>query len=292
MRVAVIGTGTMGAGIAASILRAGHDVSVWNRTAERTTDLVNSGARGSTDPADCVRDADVVVTMLYDEAATADAADAFLPAVRDGAVWMQSATVGPAGAVRLADLAARHGVATLDAPVLGTKAPAEQGKLTALISGPDSLLQTVRPVVEAIAVKTVSAGTEPGAASALKLACNAMVATLTAATAQSVAIARHLGVDPALFLEALDGGPIGAPYTQLKGTAMIEREFAPSFGVDGVVKDLDLMIDATDATDADGRNTGAGRLLGAVRSAFADASERGHGSDDMASVIDAFTPPA
>ncbi|MFW0872280.1 NAD(P)-dependent oxidoreductase [Rhodococcoides corynebacterioides] len=284
MRVAVIGIGTMGAGMAASILRAGHDLSVWNRTAERTTDLVNSGARASTDPADCVHDADVVITMLYDEAATADSAAEFLPAMRDGAVWMQSATVGPAGARRLADVAARHDVAMLDAPVLGTKAPAEQGTLTALVSGPDSLHETVRPVLEAIAVKTVSAGAEPGAASALKLACNAMVATLTAATAQSVAIARHLGVDPTLFLQALDGGPIGAPYTQLKGTAMIEREFTPSFGVDGVVKDLDLMIDATD--------TSAGRLLGAVRAAFADASDRGHGSDDMASVIDAFAPPA
>ncbi|MGN7132279.1 NAD(P)-dependent oxidoreductase [Rhodococcoides corynebacterioides] len=282
--MAVIGIGTMGAGMAASILRAGHDLSVWNRTAERTTDLVNSGARASTDPADCARDADVVITMLYDEAATADSAAEFLPAMRDGAVWMQSATVGPAGARRLADLAARHDVAMLDAPVLGTKAPAEQGTLTALVSGPDSLHETVRPVLEAIAMKTVSAGAEPGAASALKLACNAMVATLTAATAQSVAIARHLGVDPTLFLQALDGGPIGAPYTQLKGTAMIEREFTPSFGVDGVVKDLDLMIDATD--------TSAGRLLGAVRAAFADASDRGHGSDDMASVIDAFAPPA
>ncbi len=224
MRVAVIGTGTMGAGMAASILRAGHDLSVWNRTAERTTDLVNSGARGAADPADCVRDADVVITMLYDETATADAAAAFFPAMPDGAVWMQCATVGPAGARRLADLAAQHDVATLDAPVPGTKAPAEQGTLTALVSGPESVL------------------------------------------------------------EALDGGPIGAPYTQLEGTAMIEREFTPSFGVDGVVEDLDLMIDATD--------TSAGRLLGAVRSAFADARERGHGSDDMASVIDAFAPPA
>lgn len=286
MRVAVIGTGTMGAGMAASILRAGHDLSVWNRTADRTAALVESGARAATDPADCVRDADVVVTMLYDEAATTEAATTFLPAVRDGAVWMQSATVGPAGAGRLAQLAAQHDVATLDAPVLGTKAPAEQGTLTALISGPDSLHETVRPVLEAIAVKTVVAGTEPGAASALKLACNAMVATLTAATAQSVAIARHLGVDPSLFLQALDGGPIGAPYTQLKGTAMIDREFTPSFGVDGVVKDLDLMIDAT----ADTADT-AGRLLTAVRSAFADASTRGHGADDMASVIDAFAPP-
>lgn len=280
MRVAVLGTGTMGAGMAGSLLRGDHEVTVWNRNADRAAPLKDQGATVADDPAACVADADVIVTMLYDESATADTATTFLSAVKDGAVWVQSATVGPAGARRLADLAQHHGVAFLDCPMLGTKEPAESGKLTALASGPAGGLETVRPVLESMTVKIVNAGTEPGRASALKLACNAMVSTLTAATAQSLAMASELGLEPSLVLEALDGGPINAPYTQMKGRSMIERDFTPSFGIDGVVKDVDLMIDAVDPRTS--------RLLQAVRSAYVDASVAGHGADDLAAVVTAF----
>lgn len=173
-------------------------------------------------------------------------------------------------------------VATLDCPVLGTKAPAEKGALTALVSGDAELVDRVRPALASMTVKTVVAGSVPGEGSALKLACNAMVASLTAATAQSITMATALGVDPTLVLTALDGGPIGAPYTQIKGTAMIDGDFTPSFGVDGVIKDLDLMIDAVPERTA--------RMLTAVRSAFADAADAGHGSDDLSAVVTAFRP--
>ncbi|MGB6180959.1 MAG: NAD(P)-dependent oxidoreductase [Rhodococcus sp. (in: high G+C Gram-positive bacteria)] len=280
MRVAVLGTGTMGAGMAKSLIREGHDVSVWNRSNDKAAPLADDGARVDTDPAACVDGADAVLTMLFDEAATTETAELFLPTMKDGAVWLQCATVGPAGAKRLADVASEHGVSTLDCPVLGTKAPAESGKLTPLVSGPSDVVDAMEPVLNAIGAKTVRAGSKPGDGSALKLACNAMVATLTAAVGQSLAMASEQGLDPKMVLETLDGGPINAPYTQLKGSAMLSGEFDRQFAVDGVIKDVDLMIDAVPERTA--------RMLTAVREAFVDTSAAGYGSDDLAAVITAF----
>ena len=138
------------------------------------------------------------------------------------------------------------------------------------------------PVLEAIGSRTLVAGDAVGAASALKLACNAWVALLTAGTAQSLALAETLGVDPRLFLEAIDGGPVFAPYAKVKGGAMLESDWTPSFEVDGVVKDVGLMLDAA---------RGAAfptPLLDAVHGLFAEASAAGHGADDMAAVRTAF----
>ncbi len=282
MNVAVIGIGTMGAGIARSLLRAGIEVTVWNRHTEKARPLEEDGATVAETSADAVQDADVVITILFDEDAVSAIADEFLPAMKSGAVWMQAATVGPAGMRRLAALAAPAGVIVVDTPMVGTKKPAEEGKLVVLASGDSDILDRLDPVFDAIGGKTVIVGDEVGKASALKLACNAWVASLTAATAQSIAICQSLGVDPALFLAAIDGGPTNAPYAQLKGGMMLEFDFTPSFGVDGLVKDLGLMIESVQPV---GMPT---RLLGALHELFVATAESGHESDDIAAVINAF----
>ncbi|MEP6816910.1 MAG: NAD-binding protein [Marmoricola sp.] len=135
---------------------------------------------------------------------------------------------------------------------------------------------------EAIGSRTVVAGEEIGQASALKLACNAWIGLLTAGIAQSLALAEALGVDPALFLEAIKGGAVDAPYAQLKGAAMLAGDYATSFAVDGVRKDTGLMVEAARgaAFPVD--------LLSAVLTRFDQAAELGHGADDMAAVRSAF----
>lgn len=125
----------MGAGMARSLLREGIAVTVWNRTAQRSESLSGDGAVVALDPVEAVADADVVVAMLFDTAATLEVMALVLPAMKDNAVFLQCATVGVDGAARTASLAAEQGVAFLDSPVLGTKAPAEQGKLVILASG-------------------------------------------------------------------------------------------------------------------------------------------------------------
>lgn len=282
MRVAVLGTGMMGTGMAHSLLRNGLDVTVWNRHPDKARLLADDGATVAESVADAVRDADVVLTMLFDEAATSEAASTFLDAMKSDAVWMQSATVGPQGARRLAALAAQHGVSFLDAPVLGTRQPAESGTLVVLVAGQPQFLDDVNLVLDAIGSKTVMAGATVGDASALKLACNAWIAMITAGTAQSLVMCEALGVDPKLFLEALDGGPSNAPYIQLKGKLMLAGDRSPSFALGGLLKDLNLMLDAVAPTE-----TSKG-VLTAVRDVFHEASASGHDGEDVSAVVTAF----
>ncbi len=280
MRVALLGTGTMGAGMARSAQRAGHEVTAWNRTRSKAEPLADDGIGVADSVAAAVDGADVVMTMLFDADAVLDVTRELTGALGPDAVWLQSATVGPEGIARIAQAAGSQQL--LDAPMLGTKQPAEQGKLVPLVSGPSALIERAQPVLDAVGAKTIVAGDDLGRASALKLACNAWILSITAATAQSVAIAKGLGVDPALFLQAIEGGASDSPYAQLKGGAMIKGDFTPSFGLDGGRKDLGLIDDAARAGDVDPT------LIEAVRALFDGASEAGHGDDDLAAVFTAF----
>jgi 3-hydroxyisobutyrate dehydrogenase len=282
MRVTVLGTGAMGAGMARSLLREGIDVVVWNRTAERSRPLSSDGADVAVDPIAAVADADVVVAMLFDAAATLDVMATVLPAMKKGAVFVQCATVGVEGALQTASVAAERGVAFLDCPVLGTKAPAEQGKLVMLASGDPALRERVQPAFDAMGDKTIWVGAELGLGSKLKLVCNAWIGALAAAVGQSFALAKGLGLDQQLMLDAFDGAAAGSPYLQAKGKAIIESSYAPQFSVDGVRKDTGLIRDAVVAT---GLSTA---LVDGVLAAFDAASEAGHGDDDMAAAYFGF----
>jgi 3-hydroxyisobutyrate dehydrogenase len=166
--------------------------------------------------------------------------------------------------------------------VLGTKEPAEQGSLVMLASGDRTLLAGLQPVLDAISVRRVWAGDLPGQAMALKLACNAWIASITAATAQSLAVASGLAVDPQLFLEAIAGGPSDCAYAHLKGAQMMAGDFAPSFGLDGLGKDVGLIADAAGRAGLDTT------LLDALGEVYRKASDLGHGKDDISAVIRTF----
>ncbi len=280
MRVALLGTGTMGAGMARSLKRAGHEVAVWNRTISKAEPLADDAIVVATSVTDAVAGAHAVLSVLFDVDSVLQIRDELLAALGSDAVWLQTSTVGPAGVARIAD--GIGDAAFLDAPVLGTRQPAADGKLVVLVSGDPALVERVQPVLDAISTRTVFVGEQIGSASALKLACNAWIASITAALGQSIALSSALGVDPALFLKAIDGGPVNSPYAQVKGAAMLAGNYETSFAVDGVVKDVDLMRAA--AADIDFPSP----LLDAVRTLFARASDEGHGGDDMAAVRTAF----
>ncbi len=282
--VAVLGIGTMGAGMAANLLAAGHRVRVWNRSPGRTDALASAGAVAAGSPAEAVAGAEVVMTMLFDLEATREVVTAVGGAFAPGTVWVQTATVGPDGTAELAGLAADLDVAFLDAAVLGTKKPAEDGALVLLTAGDPALQERVGAVLDAVSSKVIWAGDVPGAGSALKLACNAWVLTVTAATAQSLALTGAQGLDPALFLQAIAGGATDSQYAQLKGPAMLEGRLDPAFGLDGGLKDLGLIVAAA-------RRSGVpDGILEAVRAAYATASRAGHGDDDIAAVYTALRP--
>jgi 3-hydroxyisobutyrate dehydrogenase len=238
--VAVLGTGAMGAGMVRSLRRAGLPVRMWNRAAEKAQALTDTGAEAFGSPAEAVAGADVVLTMVFDADAAIDVIRQAAPPA--GTTWLQCSTVGVEGAERTAATAAELELVLVDCPVLGTKEPAEQGTLVLLASGPEQTREELAPVFEALGSRTLWLG-EAGAGSRLKLACNAWLFMVTAGAAQSIALARGLGVDPQHFLSAIEGGPLDTPYAHLKGKLMIAGEFPVSFGLTGAAKDARLIRD-------------------------------------------------
>ena len=272
--VALLGTGTMGAGMARCIAGAGMPLRVWNRTPERAAPLRDVADVADSVP-EAVRGADVVVTMLYDADSVVATMEEARGALGEDAVWLQQSTVGVPGEQRCRDLAGGLGTAYVDAPVLGTKKPAEDGTLVVLASGEEGVRPRVDPVLAAIGSRTVWAGAA-GAGSRLKLAANAWVLTVLEGVAESLALTRDLGLDPQLFLDAVSGGALDAPYVQLKGQAMLTEALEPSFALSGALKDADLIAEA-----AGGAGLDLGLLPG-IRAHLARAVEAGHGDKDMA----------
>jgi 3-hydroxyisobutyrate dehydrogenase len=264
----------MGAAMARNIAAAGHEVVVWNRTREKAeaTGLPVAGS-----PAEAVADAEILLTVLHDLRAVRDA----LESVELGeTAWMQSSTVGLA-VEQLASLGGR----LVDAPVLGTRKPAEEGKLTAFLSGPRDARHAVRPVAEAVSAKVVDVGDRVGDATRLKLVLNTWVLFLTEGSAELLALASAAGLDPERVLEALAGGPLDSAYLQQKGAMVAAERFEPQFKLETALKDAGLVRELA------ARSGVELALLEATADRFARAVELGHGSEDMAATWYATRKP-
>jgi len=236
--VAVLGTGTMGAGMVRSLRRAGLPVRMWNRDPAKARALTDTGAQACDSPAEAADGADVVLTMVFDVDAVDDVIRRAAPAA--GTVWLQASTVGVDGVQRTVETARELDLVLVDAPVLGTREPAEKGALVVLASGPEDARERVAPVCDAIGSTTLWLG-PAGAGSRLKLVCNSWVFMVTAGVAQAIAGARALGLDPRDFLAAIEGGPLDAPYVHVKSGLMLDGEFPPSFALSGAAKDARLI---------------------------------------------------
>ena len=174
-RVAVLGTGIMGAPMARNLLKAGFQVRVWNHTPEKARVLAAEGADLAETPADAVREVAFVITMLTDAAAVLAVMGQAAESVPDGAVWLQTSMVGR-GVERVAGFAEDHGITFVDSPVIGTRETAKQGRLIVLASGPGDALDRAQPIFDAIGFKTVRLEPEAGRASRMKLVVNAWTA--------------------------------------------------------------------------------------------------------------------
>lgn len=278
LTVSVLGTGIMGAAMARNIARAGHTVRVWNRTAAKAEPLAADGAYVAGSPEEAVRGADVVLTMLYDGPATLDTMRQAAPGLREGGAWVQSTTAGIDAVAELADFARAHELAFFDAPVLGTRAPAEAGELTVLAAGPVAARDAVTPVFDAVGSRTVWTGEDGAAGSAtrLKLVANSWVLAATAATGEALALAKGLGVDPRDFLGLIAGGPLDMGYLHAKAGLVLEDRLSPAaFAVGTAEKDARLIVAAGErhGVRLDVAEAAADRL--------ARAAAHGHGDEDM-----------
>ncbi len=277
--IAVLGTGIIGAPVACNLARAGFPVRVWNRTVAKAEAIEEDSVHAFRTPADAVRDADVIVTVLKDGPSVQEAIADAVAALKPGAVWLQLSTVGVEATDTLAGIAAHAGLVFYDAPVLGTRQPAEQGQLVILGSGPVEARTVVQPVFDAIGKKTIWVDDKPGASSRLKLALNAWVFVLTHGAAESLSIAQALGVDPALMMEAVAGGPLDCGYLQAKGKAMLAGDYATNFSVENGAKDAQLVLDALAGTDV------RADLAAAGLERFRRVIAAGHGGKDIAATF-------
>jgi 3-hydroxyisobutyrate dehydrogenase len=240
----------MGLGMSRNIAQAGLAVRAWNRTRERAEPLAEDGITVVDSPTDAVDGADVIVTILSDADAVHEVAGQFLPAAGDDAVWLQMSTIGAAGTDRCIADANERGIAFVDAPVIGTKKPAEEGKLVVLASGPDATREHADPIFDAVGQRTLWVG-DAGKGNRLKVAVNVWIVALVEGAAESLALAEGMGIDPKLVIEAVSGGPLDLPYLQIKGGMMLEREFPASFKLELAAKDARLAAEAAGSAGLD-----------------------------------------
>jgi len=247
--VAVLGIGTMGHGMAISALRAGIPTIVWNREPEATRDLAELGADVAESAADGARRAPIVVTMVTDaDAVVSIASDqGMLAALPPGAIWVQMSTIGVTGIERVAAMVddQRPDVTLVDAPVSGSKEPAEKGQLTIFASGPDEVRSRVAPLFDALGQRTIWVGAV-GAGSGVKLVNNTWLAFAAEGVAASVALARRLGLETETLVDVLGGGPLMSPWQVAKLQRIAKGDFSAQFALSLALKDVHLALQAAD----------------------------------------------
>jgi 3-hydroxyisobutyrate dehydrogenase len=281
-RVAVLGIGTMGHGMAVSALRAGIPTIVWNRQPGPTRDLAELGAEVAESAADAARRAAIVVTMVTDADAVVSIAgdQGMLAALSPGAVWVQMSTIGVAGIERVAALVddQRPDVTLVDAPVSGSKEPAERGQLTIFASGPDEVRSRVTTLFDALGQRTIWVGAV-GAGSRVKIVNNTWLAFGAEGVAASVALARRLGLETETLVDVLGGGPLMSPWQAAKLQRIAKDDFSAQFALSLALKDVLLALQA------------AGNRL-AVLACLADewqqVVDRGLGDQDLTVVTQAL----
>jgi 3-hydroxyisobutyrate dehydrogenase len=274
--VAVLGIGAMGHGMAASALRAGIPVIVWDRRMAATRDLAELGAEAAGSAADAARRAAIVVTMVTDADAVLSIArdQGMLAALAPRAIWAQMSTIGVAGIDRVAAVASaeRPDVVLLDAPVSGSRDPAERGELTIFASGPGEARPRVAALFGALGQRTIWAG-EVGAGTRLKLVNNTWLAFANEAVAASVALARRLGLEAGTVRDALGGGPLVSPWQAAKLQRIADGEFSAQFALSLALKDVHLALQAA----GDDRSA----VLACLADEWQQAVDQGLGEQDL-----------
>jgi 3-hydroxyisobutyrate dehydrogenase len=282
--IAFLGTGVMGLPMARNLLTAGFDVHAWNRTADRARPLADDGAEVFEDPSAAAAGCPLMVTMVSDADSVLSVAEAALRAPDPPDVWIQMSTIGLQGAERCAELADDRDVTYVDAPVLGTRAPAQEGKLVILGSGPEAARPAVDPVFEAVGSRVLWLG-EAGEGTAAKVVINSWVVGIVGVLAETITLAEGLDLDPQVFFDAVQGGPLDLGYAQLKGTAMMKRVFDDvSFRLALARKDAELVLEAA---------AKVGLELPVMEGALARlrrAEADGHGEEDMAATYWSSAP--
>jgi 3-hydroxyisobutyrate dehydrogenase len=284
-KIAFLGLGAMGSRMAARLIDAGHDVTVWNRTPAAVEPLALRGARIAGTPKAAATGATFVLSMVYDDAASravwTDPMTGALHGMSGDALGVEMSTLSPQHVGALHAAAGSLGIAFVDAPLAGSRPQAEAGQLIFMAGGQPDDLARVGPVLLGMGGAVHHAG-GPGAGSVVKLMVNTLFGVQLATMAELLGLAAKAGVDPACALEIVGSTPVASPAVKLAGGAMLARSFAPAAPIDLIAKDLGLAVDL---------GTGLGQGIPMTQAAgdvYRAASAEGYGLDNITGVVQRY----
>jgi 3-hydroxyisobutyrate dehydrogenase-like beta-hydroxyacid dehydrogenase len=279
MKIAFLGLGQMGRHMARRLLASGHELTVWNRSRERAEALAAEGAQVAATPADAVRQADAVLTMLFDDAAN----EAVLPgpqglleALRPGALHIALSTISVALSERLTAEHARRNQLFVAAPVFGRPSVAEEGRLWIVVAGPEAAVATARPLLEPLSRGISVIGTEPRQAHAIKLGGNFLISAMIHSLGEAFVYAEGQGIEPEVFLETVNSALFQSPFYAAYGKVMLHPPEHPGATIDLGTKDLRLLREAAASCHT------ALSLAENLAEVFTQAQQSGLGGEDWA----------
>jgi 3-hydroxyisobutyrate dehydrogenase/glyoxylate/succinic semialdehyde reductase len=278
--IAFIGLGIMGSRMAKNLLKAGFPLTVHNRTKEKAEDLIRSGAQWADSPKKAAENADIVFTMLsHPEVveAVVYADNGLFSGIKPGALWVDMSTVHPTFSKKMAEASSAQNIRFLDAPVSGSKIPAERGELIFLVGGEQTDFEEAKPYFEAMG-KAVHYLGKHGNGSAMKILINLMLAHNMAAFSETVHLGEAMGLDKSMVVEMLLNHPVSAPILQGKKAKIMELDFTPEFPLEHMQKDLHLV-----ALTAFEKNY-AMPLANVLKELYAQAKQHGYGRMDMSAI--------
>lgn len=278
MRVGVIGLGLMGKPMAANLLRAGFETTVWNRSRAAVDELAAQGARPAATPEELAPAAELVVTMLPDAPDVRAVHARLLDVAAPGTLLVDMSTIAPAAARELAEQATARGCAMLDAPVSGGDVGAQAGTLSIMVGGEAADVERARPVLEALGTTIAHVG--PSGAGQVVKACNQIVVALVfQAVSEALVLGSKAGVDPAQVLDVLGGGMAANRVMEVRRRNFLEHDFAPGFKARHHAKDLAIVLDAARELDVPLPATAL------MSQAFAALLSHGRGDEDDSALL-------
>ena len=254
MKIAFLGLGNMGGHMARHLLRAGHDITVWNRTLSKADELRAKGAKVGKSAGQAVKDAEAVVTMLADDHAVESAvlhSGGVLDHLPKGAVHISMSTISVALSQKLAEDHGKHGQQYIAAPVFGRPEAAEAGKLFVVAAGDNSAVERCKPLLELLGQRVFVIGDKPEMANVVKLSGNFLIASVIESLGEAIALTRKYGIDPHDYVEFLTNSLFSAPIYKTYGGIIAEEKYQPAgFKLRLGLKDVRLALAAAEAVDA------------------------------------------
>lgn len=283
-KISILGLGAMGSRMASNLLKAGHSVTVWNRTPGASDALAAAGATKAATPKEAVTDANFVISMLRDNDASRGvwlSADGALAGMKKDAIAIESSTVTPSWARELGGAVAQRGVAFLEAPVVGSRPQAEAAKLIYFVGGDEATLELAEPVLKAMGESIHFVG-PLGSGALVKLATNALLGVQVTALAELIGLLKNAGTDVAAALKAISSTAAWSPAANPITSSMLGGNFAPQFPIELIEKDFGYAIETAGSPSA-------APTIAAARGVFQRALESGLGGQNMTGVVLQFT---